>query len=341
MATVLVSTRTAYMPAGAPVEGITVSLFNSLSEFLQSDETDEDGVAHLGIRADDTYEVRVSFPAGGRVVGRQSRFEITVPDTDEDVIFDVLVEVSALPTSNDSRLCKCSGTFSDMSGTPLVGVIVAFTEHETTPHVLVHAGSGSVTGIIPNHVYAKTGRDGSASVDLVRGTRYNVEVSGYAGLVWVVQIPDAAAAPLPDVVFPVQELIEYYEGDDLLAPSATPELLVNQGTTVSIKAVTVFRSGLRLQGLRGVALQPSAAGYINGVMVDGYLEITGLAPGTVTLTPEYHSYGDGYGFKAWPTAALSGALVITVIDDPDIEDPAIPEPPVGGNPPLILDGGVI
>ena len=341
MPSILISARTAAHPGGSPVEGIEVALYDEDAVLLQTDATDEDGVVNLGSRDPGTYEVRLTLPPNGRVENGRSRFHVVVTE-DDPAIFDMLVSVSALPVADVNGMCRCSGTFWDSAGLPLRGVSIAFTPQRAIPNVMQSAGAA--VGILRTAVLAKTNKDGHTSVDLIRGGVYSVSVSSMPGSSWEIEIPDQSSAQLADVVFPAPSGIEYSDDDGVILPTTAPSLLVNQGTTVAVDLQTVFASGLRTDGLCDVGLQVSATGYARFSLSAAVLSITGLFPGTVTLTPYVHYSADGYGFsRGAPVEAdeLFGTLTVTVVDDPDVEDPDPPEDAPAVNPPLLLDGGVI
>lgn len=340
---VYVSVRTAFLPAGIPVQNVKVAMYNSNGAFVQSDTSNEAGSTYFGLRSAGTYELRLSFPVAGRTATGNSRVNIQVGGVDATEIFDVLVDVTSLPAASNDLFCRCSGRFVDLTGIPVAGEVFTFSEDNSAPALLLDSGTGRSAGVVPRATMVCTGRDGQISVDLLRGQRYHVSQSSRGHISWTVVVPEQAAASFPDVVFPAPEVVEYRLSGELLAPSDFPVVAVNQGSYVLLDVTTVFRSGARFAGLRGVCLQSDANYWkLSAAANGGELRITGLSPGEATLNVVAYQQETGYGFRLLPTTEILGSLVVTVVDDPDVPDV---DPPAGADdeapPPFLVDGGII
>lgn len=333
MTDVTITVRSAAPPAGTAVAGVIIRLYTEDGDFLQADTTNDDGEAYLGNRAEGTYEVRMTFEANGIVESGSARFLIDVDGESAEQIFDQLVTVSALPEPTLSGFCRCHGAFTYLDGRPAKNTAIVFKPVPSSPRIRPSSPASSI-GLLHADVQVVTNSSGVGDVSLLRNIEYYVSIPGTVYTGWNVVVPDISRAVLPDVVFPTPAVVEFWVDGDRM-----DSLIVTQGTTLTVDLLTVFRSGLRLAGLRSVALDVSVSGYCNFSVVGTQLIIYGRYPGTVTLTAVPHNYGPGYGFPCFGTETLN-TIEVSVLDDPDIEDV---DPPTGDanseNPELILDGG--
>ena len=325
-AEIYVSTRTAIHPAGDPIENVKVGLYTAVGALVTSGFTDALGVVFLGDRAAATYEIRITPPAPGAVSTGANRQTIVVVDGDA-MAFDIVIDTSGLPTADDSAFCRCSGLFIDSAGSPVRGMRIVFSLTEASPQLVRDTGADYARGVVPNSVTAKTDNTGYAVIDLLRGQTYRVRVAGYANISWDVIIPDALSAPLPDVVYPYPSTCEFREGGVLKAPSDLPTATVLQGAELTLDLTTVFRSGLSLEGLRGLTLQADTGHWrVDAEIQSHALVLTGLSPGVVNFTvAERAGETEGHGIRPYPAQVFKGNLVLTVTDDagiPDLVDPA-------------------
>lgn len=333
MTDIIVTARSAAPPAGVAISGIIVRLYTEDGDFLQADTTNDDGEAFLGSRDEGVYEVRMTFAANGVVESGNARFTVDVDGVTDVQIFDQLVTVSALPEPTLSGFCRCHGAFAYLDGRPARDTSIVFKPTINSPRIRPSSPASSI-GLIHTEVLTRTNSAGVADVSLLRNVEYFVTLPGSAYSGWNIVVPDTSRAVLPDVVFPVPAVVEYWEDGDRV-----DSLIVTQGTSIRVDLITVFRSGLRLTGLRSVALAVSVSGYCTFTLDGSVLVIYGRYPGTVTLTAEPHNYGPGYGFPCFGADTLN-SIEISVVDDPDIPNV---DPPSGDenseNPNLILDGG--
>jgi len=343
-AQVYVSARTALHPAGSPIESVHVAIHETGGDFLQEGTTDAAGQVYLGNRAADTYEIRITPPKPGKVLNFKNRQSIVVVDSDDPVVFDVVVDTTTAPVSGDAILCRCSGLFVDDSKVAARGVTLRFTPTDYSPNVLLDTGSDTSYAVVGTQVSVTTDKTGYAVIDLVRTQRYRVQVSTYPNMSWDVLIPDLSSSSLPDVIFPKPQTVEYRDLDGvLLEPVASPVVLVTQGSYTYLNVEVIHRSGLRVKGLKGIGLQPDENYYMLGVSAkeSGRIKITGKSPGAVVLSVvDPATEAPGYDVRVYP-ASFIGNLAVTVLDAPDIPD--LPPPGVDPDdvvvPPIVVDGG--
>ncbi len=345
-AQVFVSARTALHPAGSPIENVHVAIHEVAGDFLTEGTTDVDGQVFLGNRNAGSYEIRITPPKPGKVQSAANRQTVVVVDGDP-LVFDVVIDTTSLPVSPDSKLCRLSGYFVDDSGAAARGITVTFSPTNFSPNLFRAGGAADTSyGVTGSSVSTTTDKAGYAVIDLPRGHRYRAQLSTYPNMGWDVLIPDLSSAPLPDVVFPKPQTVEYRTSDDLvlLEPVSAPTLMVNQGGYAYLDIEVIHRSGLRVKGLKGVGLQGDGNYYMVGVSAKetGRLKITGKSPGVVKLSvvdPAFEE--EGYDVRVHPAMDFIGDITVTVIDDPDIPDI---DPPVGDDdddpvPPVVIDGG--
>ena len=326
-AEIYVSARTALFPAGTPIENVKVSLYTAVGVFVSSGLTDVAGNVFLGDRAAATYEIRITPPAPGSVSGGSNRQNITTTDGPA-LAFDIVVDTSSLPQSPDAAFCRCSGYFINHANQPMRGVPISFGLAETTPHLALETGANTARGIFPDRVEVLTDKNGYASIDLLCGQTYHVQVGGHADSTWDIIVPNALASSLPDVVYPYPNTVEFRDSNaTLLLPSASPAVSVLQGVTAEVDLTTVFRSGLSVEGLRGLTMQADTNHWMVGLAISAHkLVITGLSPGVIVMSLAHRAGAPPcYGIRTHPAQTFLGNLVITVTDDagiPDLVDPA-------------------
>jgi hypothetical protein len=319
MADVYVQCRTALLPAGDPVGDVYVSIHQvGVYNSLASGTTDANGTVFLGAQDEGTYEIHLTPNTAAKV--QQGNLQtITVVDEDlddDDVtdpnIFDVLVDISALSEATDAAFCRCSGYFIDPYGVAVDQLTLRFSEDSTAlPNLIYYSGQSATHALVPAHKIVRTDKSGFASLDLLRGKKYLVYMEGYENLSRTVLIPDATAAPLPDVIFAAVDGIEYSQNDVLLDAN-TPSLVLTVGDEVTLTLETVFRSGLRLDGVVDINLSIPEQDTINTSQSGSSLVITALAEGDVLFEVTRVTPESGSGIEIFPDPGVRGALSVTV-----------------------------
>lgn len=313
MVDVMVSARTAAHPSGTALDGVYVALHTSGGTYLASGTSGEggndDGMVFLGARAAGTYEVRITPLTG--VVRDGCRHTLTVAADDTGtLVFDILVDTTEVTPADDARLCRLTGVFRDVSGRPHAYCSFTFSEKEVPP-LLDY--SGVSVGVLPGAIRARSDATGFVSVDLIRGATYAVEVGPIANTILQIVVPDSELAPLPDVLFPVVDRLEWKdENDDYLTPTAAPTLAMEVGEVVELSIETVYRSGYRVAGMSRASLfvdtdDVAVIRSVNG----GGLQIEAIAAGTATIEVRRSESKEA---KIFPTPAPKGHITVTVVD---------------------------
>lgn len=302
-----VNARTSAYPGGTNVAGVYVSLHLN-NTTLATGTTDAQGLVFLGNRAANTYEIRVT-PATGLVQdGGRKSVTVTAQDV-TPVVFDVLVDQSAVTPPSDSRLCRCWGYFKDPSGRPYRDVTLTFNEL-VLPQLLRNTATDMSTGVLPKACSAITDEDGYATIDLIRGAQYSAMVGPIANTVIDVVIPDLSTASLPDILFAVVDRVEYKLNNNTLTPTSAPTLSIQVGATVELSMETVYRSGYRVAGLSRVSLFVEDDDKIKlSLTDDGNLAIQAVAQGSATVEVRRSETKEKV---IYPEPAPKGFITVTV-----------------------------
>lgn len=304
MADVFVSVRA--QVGGDPIEGVSVGLY-AAGVRVTIESTGVDGLAFLGDRATGSYELYITAPVGGQVVGG-SRQAVTVADADAH-IFDTFVNLSSLPVATSAAFCRCSGFFVDSFGRPARGATLTFSESDF-PQLLPLGGPTGSIGVRPGFLSAVTDSDGWVSVDLLRSAKYYVTMAGYENTSWEVSVPDLSFAPIPDVLFPTVVRLEYAQSGNTLLPTSAPTLAVATGEEVTLTLVTQYRSGARATGAVGISTSSSDANILEVSLTGDSIVVKGIAAGTATV--EVTRSETQASNKAIPEGTLQGTLTVTV-----------------------------
>jgi len=285
---------------GAPIEGVLVRLFDSGGMFVTSNVSSlvgVDAIADVTLDGDPdptpiSYTARfskngISFDGSlGDVSKTPQAIDVYSPNTDSPTgtnDFDVKGETHVIPTATDSRLCRCSGFFRDITGRPLPGLDM---------HVVNQFRPALVdgAGILGEGVFLRTDKDGFAQIDLFRNGRYTFLVTsteaiddpnlqGAIAFPRMVCVPDQSSYNLVDLLFPVIAEISF-------APTGPYSLSVNE--VKNIVPSVVASDGRLLDNVASsdVLYSVSPSGIVSLGVGDGQLTLTALAPGSATLTAE-------------------------------------------------------
>lgn len=322
MPTVLVHCRTTPFgdPGSAMVDGVVVSLHPSGGGVAIATGTtgagpNPAGSVDLGDHPAATYEIRVTPPLGAASVIEGNLHSAVVDAVTDPQVFDVLIDVSALPTATDDHFCRCSGTFMDSYGRPVDQLSIHFSEDDL-PELAYYSGTNTTNAIIPKSLVIRTDSAGYATVDLLRGATYKVYMEGYENLSRKIEIPDLAASPLPDVIFPVVDGVEYTDTntDSLLVPLDLPVVNLGLGQEAVLSMETVHRSGLRVEGLVAVTLTSDDVGgtIVNLITDSNTLTISAVGVGIATLLVAQEAPDEDMGITMSPQPVLRGALSVVV-----------------------------
>lgn len=306
MANVLVCARTALLPAGAPVEGVYVALYTTNGTKLTADFTGADGIVALGERAAGTYEVFLTTGAG-QVSESGNRLSITV-DAEATNLFDVIINTSGLPTSTNSSFCRCSGYLVDMFGRPLSGAVLVFSALEL-PTMLYNDGVPTVIASSPKTLH--TDAQGYLAVDLVRGGKYTVVMTGFDNVSWAFDVPDQLSSSLPFVLFPLVEFVEYTVDGNVLVPRDAPTLSITLGEEKSVSVRTYFYSGIVKDEGSAVVFTPTPTEIVDLQLTQTGFNLQGTSAGTVVVEVARRETEEEQT-RIFGAPALYPALTVTV-----------------------------
>lgn len=180
--------------------------------------------------------------------------------------FEILASVPRRETATDPRLCRASGYFRSLTGTPRADLTMHFMG--TFQAALLE---GSL--VMDERTILRTDEQGFASIDLIRCANYSVTIENYEDSLRTIRVPDESSANLPDLLFAVVSQVQ-------LDP-----INIAVGETVRVSPVVLDSAGTPLPGTAYADLSwtvdnPSIA----FVQVEPeVLQITGLASGVASL----------------------------------------------------------
>ena len=319
MPIVEVHCRTAPFDGGEPLNDVFVSVHPSgggaaLASGTTGVAPNQEGSVSLGVLEAGTYEIHVT-PALPATLQGGSLQEIEVSGEDINV-FDVLVDTTGLEPATDNHFCRCSGTFKDPYGKPVPTLRIHISE-SSLPQLRHYSGTDTTHAVVPKSLVVSTNKDGFASVDLLRGQEYSIYMEGYENISREIIVPDLAAAPLPDVLFPMVTSIEFTHPESGLLTVATPTMTMSVGDEVKLGIESVHRSGVRVEGLVSVSLDldEGSEDVISVKLSGGEMTITALSAGTASFTSSRNSPEEGSGVRSAPVISLVGDLSVTVLPE--------------------------
>lgn len=189
-------------PLGTPVPGVVVRIFDSTgTNFVTSAVSDVNGQASFSLPADVPYQVRFFL----------TRFSIQQPVLITPVSapvapvtndFMAVGHVYSPPEAVSLRMCRCSGFFINLDGSPAI-------EHAV--HIVSVFDPLTVDGnaMLTERLIQHTDHTGYVQFDLVRNGQYEVTVEGLEDQVRIITVPDAAAMNLPDMMFAVVDHVTF------------------------------------------------------------------------------------------------------------------------------------
>ena len=312
---VYVQTRTEPFDALNPTTGVIGGVFVSIhavgtTASLGSGTTDVNGSVFLGNRADGDYEIHIT-PARPAKVTETNLQKITASSTDVNNVavdnnyFDVLIDATDLSQATDAHLCRCSGTFIDPYGRPVNKLSIHFSE-SSIPTLVHYSGTNTTHAIVPKALLAETDVSGYTSVDLIQGARYSVYMEGYTNISRTIEVPKLLAAPLPDVLFPIVDSVQYTNTTTAaLLNISAPTISVSVGSSVTLDLETVHRSGVRFDGLVDVLLKDinKNADVATVAYSSNSITITGVSIGNFVLKAERVVPKEGSGISVLSDAA--------------------------------------
>lgn len=248
---------------GDPLEGVVVKVLSEdgLLVFGQS-VTDADGRASL-LLPEATYQLRFYKFA---VNFNPMCIAVVQGETNS---FNVYGTAQVQPQATDPRLCVASGFFRSASGAPQKNLDIHFLA-KFDPVLL----DGSA--VLSERVAIRTDARGYAEVTLIRNAQYDVTLQGMENIYRSVNVPDAAAINLPDLLFP---------GIKGIAHDALSPLVLTVGEEVDVAALLVTTDLRELEELGGdVTWSLSNPSVISIELLSGLLKIRALQPGSCTIS---------------------------------------------------------
>jgi uncharacterized protein YjdB len=246
-----------------PIDGVLVKVYDSTGTTFYTQST-TDALGHVGFMLETlSYTLRFyKFQ-----VGFTQPQAITVIGTNDS--FNVYGSVFELPIATDSRLCRCSGYFRDVTGAVKANLDIHI-EACFDPLILENAG------IITDLQRFKTDEEGYVQFDLIRNGMYVLRFEALEDIPRTITVPDAASANLPDVAFPVVESVT-------LDPEGPYVLAVDE--ELELTPTVLASSGLELVGaaLSDVQWSSSDSSIVSVSPATDIITLRGVAAGSANL----------------------------------------------------------
>ncbi len=272
---------------GDPVSDVLVKIYDPTgATFFTQATTGSEGVASLLL---ETLSYTMRFYKYHTGFRQPQHF--TVLPAPQTNVFDVVAELFVPPLATDPRLCRCSGFFRDLDGSPKRHLDIHFIG-KFDPILLDDAA------VISEERHLRTDEKGYAQIDLIRGAEYEARVESIDGN-WLrcIRVPDLARCNLPDVLLPIVERV-------VLTPEGPYDLTVGQEISV---AVQVYDSA-------GVLLEGTALDDIDWRSSNTDLLL--VSPTQTTLTLRGNAVG-----SAQVTATRKDLSIIKIPNQPIVGQP--------------------
>ncbi len=305
MPDVFAMVRTVLYPSGDPVVGCRVSL-HAVSDgaMLGEAASGSDGRAFLGNQSAGTYELRITPQQGWRVERPLQQAVVAGSGVN---MFDVAVFRPGRTSASDPRYCRCGGSFADAFGHPAKKLPLIFSDAGPIPQLLIDQDIARAVSVRSYTIV--TDADGYCEIDLLRGADYDVILPGYENAPITVRVPDLAQSSLPDMLFPVVELLDWN-----LDPVEIQLSLSADHAGVHLPCTTVMRSGLRQDGAIDVTLDPLDATVVHVSTEPGGVLLMPQQTGTTTIPVALREPEEGKGIQCSPPrTAARGTLQVTVV----------------------------
>lgn len=247
---------------GTPLEGVLVHIFNPEGTVLFTQSiTDAEGRAAFLL---ETLSYQARFFRFQTNFEQPQSLEVLVDGVNK---FDIIGVPWEPPVAIDPRLCRCSGYFRRIDGSPHQYVDIRFIA-DFDPIVL----EGSA--VVPAALLTRTDTDGYLQIDLIQGARYNAYFENN-GEPRSIRVPLSPSANLPDMLFPVVERITFAEEGPYIVPI---------GGELVLTPTVVDSAGVPLVGTAGPDVQWTADSAFMTVGVGAEtLTLKGVAAGETEL----------------------------------------------------------
>lgn len=212
-----------------PLSGVLVKIFAQNGKGVYGEMlTGSDGKASFLLFGPQRYQARAYKFATGFVNPVYFDVNDAVGASNCFLIHATAVEY---PTTNDPRLCLCSGYFRRPDGAPAAGLDIHII---TKFHPILLDGAGVLT----ERVSVRTDANGWVQVPLIRFGQYDVLLEGYEDVTREICVPDRASANLPDLIFEVVDSV-------VITPQP---IVLRKGQTLQVFPEVYTSIGRRLPG---------------------------------------------------------------------------------------------
>lgn len=282
-----------------PISGVVVAVLDSVTTAeVATATTDGSGkAAFLLPGSGPGIEYSVRFYKLGVRFPNPRTISVLEPATSPNV-FEVEGDALTIPAATDPRICRCTGRFMSMAGTPLVGQLVQVSQ--------LHAPNEEVPKVVDANIVAQqveikhTDANGFVTFDLYRTGIYVVMYAGNEDQTWVILVPDQARWNLIDLIHPYPTRIEW---DDVSV--AVGESIV---TDVNLKFSDDDEENTDLS--KWLTLEFDASKVEACLTGTGTISITGREAGTHTVVAKLRP--DLKPARVLGYGNLSPALTVTV-----------------------------
>lgn len=274
-------------PSPLAMANVEVGIFNpSTHTLVAAAVTDVNGLAAFSlpgaVGAGTSYEVRF-FKAG---VNFHGLFTIAVVEPVQPGApnkFDHTgTDTNILPISSSPYLCRCTGVFLDFRGRPVTNHTIRFMAKAENILKTPKVTNGMM--VCPDELEVRTDGYGRVSLDLIRTGRYEVTWGGDDDTVWCITVPDEYAANLIEMIHPFPVV---WDWDDTQAPGDAATIAIAASVVIPIEVTfsDFHKASLGLETYFNLVVTGTNPAIVNTAWSNGALTVTGLASGTVTITP--------------------------------------------------------
>ena len=247
----------------SPIEGVLVRVYSEDGKtFFTQSTTDEEGAVGFLLETQN-YTLRFNK---FQVSFLQPQLMTVIAGTNT---FDVTGDVCDPPEATDSRLCRASGYFRDITGAAKPYLDMHFVS-QFDPILLEDAA------ILTDKVKLRTDKNGYAQLDLIRNAKYLVVVEAMEDEPLQVTVPDLPSANLPDLLLPrVGSVVFDPVGDISVAVDEeveiTPSVYTSSGVLLEGPSTSDVRWYIADEAVASVSFTSTS------------LIIRGVSAGTTTL----------------------------------------------------------
>ncbi len=292
--------------------GVEVGVFTPGSNvFVASATTDVNGLAAFMLPGSSTpgttYEVRF-FKLGVNFHGLRL-IQVLEPATLLNRFDHTGADSNILPLSGSSRLCRCTGVFTDHRGIPMANKSIRFLARGNTIDRTPKVWDLPAKMVGTDFFEVMTDSNGRVSLNLIRNSHMLVSWGGDEDQVWCIHVPDRDSVNLIDLIHPFPAILDW---SDSVAPLNAVSVQVKSFVEVPVTLTLTDYSVQTLELSKYVEFLNSDGTVVEASYADhrGVFVLTGLAPGTSTITPVLRELVP----NRWPVpSVVLPTLFVTVI----------------------------